>query len=236
MPVLHALFWQSEAPHGAETPAVSGAARLGTQNPVSDTPKADKPKHNADIARAVAREIASGLAAFCLVTPDGFQWPNPHLIAIAGSLRRKKAMVSDIELLFVPNTEERPSDLFAVKAHDLAAEYIDKLLADGVLAKRPSASGVFTWGEKNKLALHVPSGIPVDFFATTVENWWNSLCIRTGSKEMNIELTTGAIKLGRRLHAYGSGVSEKDGTVIPATSEKHVFELCGVPYREPRLR
>jgi DNA polymerase/3'-5' exonuclease PolX len=78
--------------------------------------------------------------------------------------------------------------------------------------------------------------VPVDFFATTPENWWVSLVVRTGSLEMNLELTKGANHLGRSLNVYGRGVTRADGTVIPATSEEHVFELCGVKYRVPSAR
>lgn len=67
-------------------------------------------------------------------------------------------------------------------------------------------------------------------------NWFVSLVIRTGSKEMNLKLTDGAIKLGRTLNAYGSGVTLEDGRVMPATSEEDVFFLCQVPYVPPECR
>jgi hypothetical protein len=51
---------------------------------------------------------------------------------------------------------------------------------------------------------------------TTRENWFVSLVIRTGSKDTNLLLTTGAQKLGRKLNAYGCGVTGPDGTIIAA--------------------
>lgn len=160
--------------------------------------------------------------------------PVTTRLCVAGSLRRRKEAVGDVEILFVPRCTERPAvgDMFAKASVDMAAEIIEGLLAAGEITKRLSVDNKITWGPKNKLALH-KSGIPVDLFATTEEYWWVALVIRTGSKDTNLRLTTGAQKLGRKLNAYGTGVTCSDGQIIAATSEQHVFELCGVPYREP---
>ena len=174
-------------------------------------------------ALVVASDLLKDLFPFC------------ERAAIAGSIRRCKPMVSDIELLYIPRFEERPFDLLTVSLVSLADEHINGWLKYGLITKRPSSTGVTSWGYKNKFAVHVPSGISVDLFATTFDNWWVSLVIRTGSKETNLALTNGAIKLGRRLNAYGSGVLDRD-VVIPAKSERDVFDLCGVAYVEPAAR
>jgi len=181
-------------------------------------------------ALAVAQELQSILAPAC------------RRIAIAGSLRRLKPEVSGIELLFVPILSERPDGLFDVKIVDVCDEVVQNLLATGVIKQRPNVHGHTTWGERNKLAIHVPSGIPVDLFGTSEQNWWVSLVVRTGSEETNLRLTTGANKQGASLMAYGigvkwrSGVKWSDGNVTPAISEQHVFAMCGVPYLEPSKR
>ena len=185
-----------------------------------------KPKHRYVDALKVAIEIHSQLKRWCL----------PGYCKVAGSLRRGKAMVSDIELLYVPQTRKEPDGLFETQLINLTDVTIDEWLRDGYLEKRPSKLGSYAWGGKNKLAVHVESGTPVDLFATTIENWWVSLVIRTGSKETNLQLTTGAQKQGATLNAYGNGVTWSDNTHTAATSEEHVFELCGVPYKEPRDR
>ena len=175
-------------------------------------------------ALAVAEQLQAILSPAC------------RRIAIAGSLRRRKPDVGDVELLFVPILTERPDGLFDRRIVDVCSEVVEKMLADGVLAKRPNVNGHFTWGERNKLAIHVPSGIPVDLFGTSEANWFVSLVIRTGSKDTNLRLTNGAIRRGATLNAYGSGVTWSDGTQTPATSEEHVFEMCGVPYLPPHKR
>ena len=174
-------------------------------------------------ARSVGKILVYDLAPLC------------DRIEIAGSIRRKKPMVSDIEVLYVPRFVERPLDLLSNHMVSLADEKIPGWLATGLLAKRPSSTGVITWGEKNKLGIHVPSGISVDFFATTLENWWVSLVIRTGSKYTNLALTNGAITHGGSLQAYGSGVMKR-GVLYQARSERDVFDLCGLDYLEPENR
>src|ERR1044071_2059762 len=76
-------------------------------------------------------------------------------IEIAGSLRRKRPLVSDIELVFIPKMEERADGLFDRKPFDLAHEAIERMLVCGMLAKRRSvaAAGVIGWGMKNKMAV-----------------------------------------------------------------------------------
>lgn len=180
---------------------------------------------NQNEALPIADEVVNLLQPFC------------ERIQIAGSLRRQKETVNDIEVLFIPKlVEDKGSDFFDYEPMDVAEKKINELLAVGYFKKRPNSKGVYAWGQKNKLAIHADSGIPIDLFSTTAECWWVSLVIRTGSKETNLRLTTGANRLGRTLNAYGCGVTESDGTVIPATSERHVFELCGVPYLEPTER
>lgn len=186
--------------------------------------KAVKQKHPHAAALAIAKEIVAELTPYC------------QRIEIAGSLRRLKPEVADIEILYIPETAMRPVDFFSNAQVDLAQEHIEQMLTAGRITKRPNIRGQFTWGPQNKLAIHAASGIGVDFFATTVEKWWTALVIRTGSAATNMRLTTGAQKLQRTLHAYGTGVTCQGGETIAATSEQHVFKLCGVPYLPPHER
>ena len=185
----------------------------------------EKKRYARAAALPVAEELQSRLKLAC------------HRLAIAGSLRRGREFVGDIELLFVPKLCDRPDGLFDRRVVSVPDELCEEMLFGGVLAKRPNVNGAFTWGVSNKLAIHVPSGIPVDLFSTTEENWWVSLVIRTGSKETNLTLAMSARDRGRQLLAYGPGVKVlATGEIIPARSEREVFELCGVPWLEPGER
>jgi DNA polymerase/3'-5' exonuclease PolX len=150
--------------------------------------------------------------------------PVTTRLIVAGSLRRRALEVGDVEILYVP------------------AEGCDAVIADflarEVLVKRPNVKGHFTWGKLNKLAIHQPTNVPVDLFATCEANWWVSVVFRTGSLEMNLVLTRSALRRGRSLMAYGPGVraTRYPYTILPATSERDVFDLCGVAYRDPWRR
>jgi DNA polymerase/3'-5' exonuclease PolX len=79
------------------------------------------------------------------------------------------------------------------------------------------------------------SGIGVDLFKTTPEHWFVSLAVRTGPAELTPKLAASAQRPGLELHAYGThGIIERTATreqIIPQ-SEREVFEVRGVPYRE----
>lgn len=117
----------------------------------------------------VARELVKRLEPHCL------------RLVVAGSLRRGKSQVGDVELVYVPRPG--PRDLLGIEHPEsfiLEAEF-RVLLRDGTLAERRTAKGSAVWGPKNKLAVHGRTGIPVDLFATTEENWWNYLVCRPRS-------------------------------------------------------
>jgi hypothetical protein len=120
-------------------------------------------------ARPIADELVEALTPFC------------ERVCIAGSLRRGKAEVGDIEILYVPRFGQVRSqgELF-VKSASLADELLYRWLDMGVLAQRKNKKGVATWGSLNKLAMHIASGISVDLFATTLERWFVSFVIRHG--------------------------------------------------------
>lgn len=186
----------------------------------------DKPKFDAEEAVPVAMELIAAMEPFC------------ERIEIAGSLRRMKDRVGDIELVFIPRVESRQADFFSSEPLDLTAERIAELVGSGVLQKRPNVNGGFTWGRLNKLAIHTESDIPVDLFCEpNAADWARSMVIRTGPKELNLRLIAGAATRGIDLHAYGPGFTRKsNGEVIPCGSEREAFELCGFEYLEPNER
>lgn len=163
--------------------------------------------------------------------------PYCHRIAIAGSLRRKKPTVGDVEILYAPKCEDRQADFFTTEPIDLAHEAICTMLTNGVIAKRPSAIGVFTFGSLNKHCVDAETGISVDFFCEPNPlDWWRSLAARTGPKETSVALMTNAKLSGRTAHAYGIGLTDQTGARVPVESERDFFEKCNVEYVEPEDR
>lgn len=169
------------------------------------------------LAMTVAREICEALRPVC------------SRIAVAGSLRRGKREVGDVEILYVPLTEERddPQDMFARIAVNLADERIAELEAEGLLRRRKNVIGSEVYGPKNKLMQHCGTGIPVDLFSTTEESWWNYLVCRTGPAESNQQIATLAKQRGWKWNPYGEGFSRGD-EVVRMESEEAVFEFVGL--------
>lgn len=186
-------------------------------NPKQKYPRAE--------ALKVARHICLKLADSCM-----------RLIC-AGSLRRRKEMVGDVEILYIPELEVVPDGLFDTKRVNKVDTILDQFLAEGILAKRKNSNGSEMWGEKNKFAVHVATGIPVDFFAATEENWFNYLVCRTGGAENNKQIALAAKNRGWTWNPYGSGFSclgrDDKFTVL---SERDVFDFVGLQYKEPRER
>jgi DNA polymerase/3'-5' exonuclease PolX len=188
------------------------------------------------LARDVAQDFIDALADHC------------ERIQIAGSLRRRKPFVKDVEIVFVPKFEAQPGfvlkkDLFAspepLPAINLAEKAIENLLKAGLIRKRTNINGVAAWGPKNKLAIHGPSGMPVDLFTATRENFFNYLVCRTGGEQNNIQVASAAQALGWKWNPYGEGFSRPKGLtreIHPISSEREVFEFVGLAYREPWKR
>lgn len=184
----------------------------------STTPKTKWPRA---AALDVARELCGRLKPHC------------ETLIVAGSLRRRKPLVGDVEILYISRIEQRPRDLFTTQPFALADDEISRMLDDGTLTQRQSRIGGVAWGDLNKLAVH-RGGIPVDLFRTTAESWHNYLVCRTGPAESNTRIATAAQALGYRWNPYGPGYTHlATGTITPMNSEAAVFEFVGLPYAAP---
>ena len=177
------------------------------------------------VAVAVAEEIRAVLAPYC------------SRVMVAGSLRRGRADVGDVELVYVSRFENRqvPGDMFSWANVALAEEAIAGLESRGVLTRRKNVRGYETYGPKNKLMAHRATGVPVDLFATTEGCWWNYLVCRTGPAESNIRIAQAAQRRGWQWNPYGVGFSTGEA-MYPVESEEEVFRFVGLPYLEPEKR
>ena len=149
-------------------------------------------------AQKLANQIVELISPFC------------ERIAIAGSIRRKKPQVRDVDLVLIPKL--------------LLWSRIISTLQKKMDAK------VLKWGEK--VAQLTIGGINVDLYATNPKEWEALLLIRTGSAEHNIKLSIQARKLGMKL--THSGLT-KDRKII-ASTEKGIFEALGMDYVPPEER
>jgi len=161
-------------------------------------------------AKAIAEKIKAVLESSC------------ERIVIAGSIRRQKPDVGDIELLCIPKY---------IAGVDMLDAKIQTLIHFDMLGYRLNKLGSKVYGAKNKLLVH-PSGIGVDIFSTDEQCWPVALVVRTGGKVTNQRIAMAAIRKGWHLRAYGSGFSTPDGDIV-CNSEREVFEAVDLPYLEP---
>ena len=165
-------------------------------------------------AEAVAKELVVLLAPACEREP-----------VVAGSVRRRSPTAGDVELVAIP----KPSaDAFYLDELD---RVVYGLLTDGRLTSRGA------YGPKNKFLVHVASGIPVDIFTASVENFGRDLMIRTGPKDWNKKVMRRFLELGGHGHAYGPwAVSWDYGAWEAAPDEATMFGLLRWPYVQPGAR
>ena len=104
-----------------------------------------------------------------------------------------------------------------------------------MLGYRLNSRGSKTYGPLNKYLIHRASGIPVDLFATTMENKGMAWVVRTGSKAFNVKVMTRLLQLGKKGHAY-AGITLADGTTVNCPDEEVVFKELEWEWMPPPMR
>lgn len=203
----------------------------------------ERPKFPRSIAISVAEELHLKLQhRFVIQGKENAEVVHAfEEIKVVGSTRRGKAQVKDLELLYIPRivTLPNPESLLAEDIQVSGMNHmLDKLVAEGVLTKRLNKNGTPSWGEQLRLAVHVATGLPVDFFACTRETWFNQLVCRTGGAQSNLLIAVSARAKGLKWNPFGPGFSHVKGGKPHRTvrSERDVFEIAGLPYLEPHQR
>lgn len=190
----------------------------------------DKPKIPLGEALPVADEIFKRFSPFC------------ERIAVAGSIRRNRPYVGDIEILFIPRLEVKGEGLFSEipkEFWDLGSKALDWMVDSNYLTKRLSKTGHPAWGKEIKLAVHAASGVSVDFFSTDPDRWPVALAVRTGGKVSNTQVCMAAIRHGWHFEPFGKGFSGRGpnrGRYLQCYDERDVFEFVGLPFLPPEKR
>lgn len=133
-------------------------------------------------------------------------------VEIAGSIRRRKETVGDIDILVTTKNPGEVSDYFTTMD-----------LVDDVVVSGPTKSTV-------RLK---ESGIDVDLRVFDDKSFGSAMMYFTGSKETNIELRKIAIAKGLKLSEYGVF---KGDELLAGRTEEEVFKSLGMEYIEPDLR
>ena len=142
-------------------------------------------------------------------------------IEIAGSLRRKKPTIGDIEIVCIP---KRQMNLFGEPDASLLDMHLYSLLSDGRLLQGDKNGDNY----KNFYIPALPE-LKLDLFITNPECWPVIFAIRTGSANFSRRLVTQKNKGGLLPSEYNvsKGRVWDRGIPLDLSSERNFLELCG---------
>ena len=139
--------------------------------------------------------------------------PSVNQAEIAGSLRRGKEIVKDLDLIASSNKPKEVMKAF------ISAPNVEKVIAHG----------------ETKSSVILAGGIPCDLRVVPPEVWPTALAHFTGSKEHNIALRQRAIDRGLHLSEWGL-LKGKSKTPLKLKDEKDLHKALGLAFIPPELR
>jgi len=156
-----------------------------------------------DVALALAEELVAGLK----------ECPAVEQVSIAGSLRRMRETIGDIDILAASEDVET-----VMKAFD-ALEPVGRTIARG----------------DTKMSVITEKGLQVDLRVVPYDAWGAAMIYFTGSKAHNIKIREMAVKKGWKLSEYGLFTVKTDRR-IACRSEEAVYSKLGLPWIPPQIR
>jgi DNA polymerase (family 10) len=133
-------------------------------------------------------------------------------IDAAGSLRRKKETIKDVDILVVSTKPSRVMERFV---------------------NLPFVQEVLAHGETKSSVICKENSMQVDLRVVAKDSFGSALMYFTGSKDFNIKFRQLAIKNGFKVNEYG--VFKKDKRIAGKTEEE-IFQLMKMQYIPPELR
>jgi DNA polymerase (family 10) len=130
----------------------------------------------------------------------------------AGSYRRRKETIGDIDILATSDKPEKLMDYF-VKFDGIS----------DVLAKGPT-----------KTMVRLKIGLDADLRVVSEESFGAALAYFTGSKDHNIVMRELAIKKGWKLNEYG--LFDKNGKMIAGRTEEEIYKALDLEWIPPEMR
>jgi len=162
----------------------------------------------------------SGRVILSLAYKDGMEYvaylktcTQVRNIDVAGSLRRMKETIGDIDILTSSKDPE------AVMEYFVSYPAVARVLAKG----------------STKTSVLLKDNLQVDLRVVEDKSYGAALQYFTGSKDHNVTLRALAIKKGFKLNEYG--LFDKDTErFIAGRTEADIYKKIGFPYIEPELR
>lgn len=139
---------------------------------------------------------------------------HPKVIKVmpAGSYRRRKETVGDIDILVISEEPE------SVMKHFVSFEEVDHIYAQG----------------KTKSMVRLKIGLDVDLRVVPKESFGAALAYFTGSKDHNIKMRELAIKKGWKLNEYG--LFDRNGKQIAGRTEEEIYKKLGLQWIPSEMR
>lgn len=143
-----------------------------------------------------------------LISTGGYR-----LISVAGSLRRMRETIGDVDILVGSDEPGKVMDAFT---------------------SNPKVSEVLAKGE-TKSSIRLKDGIQVDIRVVATESYGAALQYFTGSKEHNIALRSYAIDKGLKINEYGVFKKDTDERIASKTEEE-VYASLDMETMPPEIR
>lgn len=161
------------------------------------------------------------------------------LWCIAGSVRRRKPEVGDIEHVVIPKMGERDGGgMFGEKvAVNLLWERLDMLVESGALSKHVYETVVgrqTRWGDKYRGVDF--RGFTNEIFTADAKNYGSILLIRTGPAEFSQAFVDRFLRGGLYRQDKGYLKHVRSGNVVPIPDEESYFRMAGLPFVAPEKR
>ncbi|MDI6708449.1 MAG: DNA polymerase/3'-5' exonuclease PolX [Candidatus Thermoplasmatota archaeon] len=134
-------------------------------------------------------------------------------IETAGSLRRMKETIGDIDILVVSAEPEK------VMKNFVTLPMVEEVIAHG----------------KTKSSVILTEDVHADLRVVPRESFGSALQYFTGSKDHNIKLRKIAIDKGLKISEYGVFDKRTDKRIAGATEEE-LYKMLGMPWIQPELR
>jgi len=136
-------------------------------------------------------------------------------ISVAGSLRRMKETIGDIDILVAAEKK----DWRKIHEHFVKYSEVEKVLAKG----------------ETKSSVVLKSGRQVDLRTVEPRSWGAALQYFTGSKEHNIRIRDIAKEKGLKVNEYGVFKADTDER-LGGETEEEVYRLVGMQWIPPEIR
>ena len=157
------------------------------------------------------------LGAILPIVDDILDWmrESPAVLRadVAGSYRRRRETIGDLDLLVASNDPDASSKRF-----------VEMPPVERVVSHGSTKSTVFLKGH-----------LQVDCRVVPPEAYGAALQYFTGSKDHNVKLRTIGVKLGYKLNEYGL-FRREDDSLVASETEKEIYRALGMDYVQPELR